>query len=207
MEQFIIDLFSKISDFNVFVLVFFVFGSAIIQQFFPPYPSDSLLLLMGVLAAGGKSSWLSLLISYFLGSALSGVILYEIGYKNGERLLSNKYILKCFNRESQEKAKKYANKIEGAAFIVCRFVPGMYSVMLLVGGIVRLKRETSWLYITLSSLAGCLLYFSGGLVIGNNLDRLKMFAQSIGIIGILLFVIPIAAILIYIKVVKRKKKS
>lgn len=205
MEPFIIDFFEKINTFPIWTVVLFVFVSTFIQQVFPPYPSDFLLLFMGVLAAAGVYPWYYLLITYFLGSVISSILLFELGYKYGDHILSWRIIKKLVTPKSLEKAKAFSKKAEGYAFLVSRFAPGMFTVMLLMGGIVKLKRKLSWIFIAVANIIGCLLYFSGGLIIGKNINELKTFSLVVCIVGLSLLIVPASVTYILSKIKPKNK--
>ncbi len=188
MENQISEFFNLINSAPMWTVVIFIFFSACIQQVFPPYPSDTLVLIIGVLAGQAASGWYFLIITFFLGTIFSSIMLYEIGYKYGEKVLSFKLVKKLVDDKSIEKAKKFAQKAEGFAFVISRFAPGMFTVMLIIGGLIQLKRKSSWLFICLASLIGCAIYFFAGLFVGKNMEMLIMFAKSMGILGIVIIV-------------------
>lgn len=207
MENQIFEFFTNINLIPLWLIILFVFVSACIQQIFPPYPSDTLVLLMGVLAGAGTFPWYYLIITYFLGTIFSSILLYEYSYVHGEKVLKTKLIKALVDDKSIERAKKFANKVHGFAFVLSRFAPGMFSVMLIIGGVVKLKRVASWLFICLASAVGCVIYFIVGLLIGNNREILIKFGKGMGIFGVVLLVGVVVIGFIVYKVRKGKQKK
>ena len=68
---------------NLVALCFFLFVSAVLQQVFPPFPSDTIFLVCGCIAAAGNVPWPLLYMCYVSGTVMSSVLLYDLGKNTG----------------------------------------------------------------------------------------------------------------------------
>jgi membrane-associated protein len=105
--------------------------------FAPFLPGDSLLFLVGFLAAGGGLNVAVLILILCLAAILGDSTNYRIGTYFGEKLLKRE---KCLvDRRHVEMTRRYFAKYGKKTIIMARFIPGIRSFAPFVAGIVRMN--------------------------------------------------------------------
>lgn len=197
MDAFINNLIGQIHSFPIFGLILFSFLSACIQQVFPPYPSEILLLIFGGLAVTGVIAGPAAIIPYILGTIISSLALFYVSRRIGKPVLKNKYIRKIFPRREQRKAGLYMKKYGPQALAICKFLPGVNTVCLIVGGAMGLSGAAPAAAIILAGIVENTVYYVAGMAIGNNLPALYHFAKSFSIACAIVGAGVIAAFLLF----------
>jgi len=207
LEEAVQAFLGRINEVPLWMVYLFFFASAVLQITFPPYPGDSVLIFGGYLA----STWLhgknvQVLLPYWLGTLLCSLILYELGAWKGEKLLNMKAVSRYFPPSSQQKAKNWVLKYGIAAILLCKFIPGVNSLIIIFSGIFRYKRPFAYTGIGIASLVHNTAFFFIGKVIGDNWENIGKFLHTYNKIVIS---IVIAAIIIYVgsRVMARLKRK
>lgn len=195
MLDFINNILNQLQSFPIWQLILFSFLSACIQQIFPPYPSDVLLLFFGGLAAANVISGPAAIIPYIIGTIISSLVVFFISRRIGNPILRNKYIKKFFPRYSQMKARVYMKHYGTPAIAFCKFLPGVNTVCLIVAGVIGLKGLAPLLTIAITGLVQNIIYFAAGMAIGINFDNICNFSKQF---TVLLAVICAFIIALYI---------
>ena len=176
IETMIRDFMEQIQLASPWLIYLFLFCSAILQITFPPYPGDTILLFSGYLGtvdiAGGN---IPIFLAYWIGTALTSYAIYEMGYFKGEGLLQLKLVKKYFPLASQEKAKKWVLKYGLLVFFISKFIPGLNSLIIVFGGILRYKKLWAYIGVGVTSLVHNIIFFLTGRAIGNNWDAISHF--------------------------------
>jgi membrane protein DedA with SNARE-associated domain len=155
------------------------FLSAVLQITVPPYPGDTILIFGGYLGSTGiKAGNISILISYLLGTIVSSLILYGIGIMKGESVLKLKFISKYFTVESQGKAKKYLIRYGVVIFFICKFIPGLNSLIIILGGVLRYNPLWAFIGVGCASIVHNIAFFLVGRNIGYNSEGIKHFLST-----------------------------
>lgn len=197
MNEFIMGLISKLQMFPVWGVIAFCFLSACIQQFFPPYPSEVLLLILGGLAVTGVITGPAAIIPYIAGTIISSLILFYISQKAGKPILKNKYIRKVFPKRSQRVAGLYMKKYGTPALAICKFLPGVNTVCLIIGGVMGLRGLIPSLTITLAGIIENAVYYFAGMAIGNNLPSLYYFSKEFSLAAVIFAAVIVGAFFIF----------
>lgn len=139
--------------------------------FAPFLPGDSLLFLMGFLAAGGGLNLFILIVVLSAAAILGDSVNYRIGTYFGSRLLRSK---KCLiDRRHVETTRQYYRKYGKNTIILARFVPGVRSIAPFVAGIVRMEYPVFLLY----NVIGGFLWATGFVIFGYLVASLPMFRE------------------------------
>ena len=111
-----------------------------------------------------------------------------------------------YSVKKQERARKIIGKLGSWTFLICKLLPGINNIAILIGGTLGLKRRNAYIGIVVSSLIHNLLFFFAGRVIGNNMDRIFAFTRTYNVATFILLGIVGIAIIIRIIVKYRRKK-
>ena len=81
------ELIAWLSSVDALWLYVIVFAVAYLENIFPPFPSDVVVVFVGSLVAIGKGTLALTVIAATAGSTLGFVTMYWLGYQFGERVL------------------------------------------------------------------------------------------------------------------------
>jgi membrane protein DedA with SNARE-associated domain len=119
-----------------------VFALMVLEVVFPPVPSEIILPLAGFTVAQDKMSFVAALVAATAGSMVGALIFYGLGAWLGEERLRRlivrygKYVL--LTERDFDRADGWFHRHGLATVFVCRFVPGIRSLISLPAGIARL---------------------------------------------------------------------
>lgn len=205
MQNFINTIITQLQSFPIWQLILFSFVSACIQQIFPPYPSDVLLLFFGGLAVTHVISGPAAIIPYVLGTIISSLLLFYFSCHAGSPILNNRYIKKFFPRYQQRRAKVYMKHYGSPALAFCKFLPGVNTVCLIVAGVIGLRGFAPILTIVFTGIVQNVIYYLAGMAIGNNIPNIYNFSKDFSLFsGIIAGIIVLLAILFIIYKVKTR---
>lgn len=107
-----------------------------LESVFPPIPSEVILPLAGVSAAGAEQSWAGMLIWSTIGSLIGALVLYGIGRLLGPDRLRKAFIkLPLLTVEDYDKTVSFMDQHGSKAVFFGRMVPGIRSLVSIPAGI------------------------------------------------------------------------
>lgn len=176
MEAIVKDFLGQVNHLSPWIVYTTFFISAILQLTFPPYPGDTVLIAGGYLGSMGLSGGeVPIFVSYWLGTLFSSFLLYSIGEWKGEEVLKSKLVRRYFPEKNQEKARKWVFKYGIIAFILCKFIPGLNSLIIVFGGIFKFNRILFYLGAGVASTIHNVAFFTVGRAIGDNYNNTVKF--------------------------------
>ena len=188
MQEFIIMILEKYSYFGVFFLI-------LVENIFPPIPSEVILLLSGFMTSYTSLSMVLMVIFATFGSVIGAIILYYIGnILNKERLkkiVRGKVGKILFLKEKDiDKADEWFDNKGNISVFFCRFVPIVRSLISIPAGMSDMPKVKFLIYTFFGSLIwNSVLIFLGHTLSDNweivldVLDKYKIVAVII--LGIL----------------------
>ena len=144
----------------LFLIIFSETGLVV----FPFLPGDSLLFLVGTLAAQGKLNVFIVFLVIFLGAVLGNIVNYFIGYSFGEKILTHSKIIK---QKHLDKTHKIFEKYGIQAIIVSRFVPIVRTIAPFVAGIGKMHYGKFISYNIIGGIAWTLICILAGYFFGT----------------------------------------
>lgn len=203
MQEFIINIMNSYGYLGVFLLI-------LIENIFPPIPSEVILLFGGFMTTYTSLNVLGMTMSSTLGSVLGALILYKIGnFFNKEtlkRLIHTRLgkLLRINNSDIDSSFNYFQTKGEKTIFF-CRFIPLIRSLISLPAGINKMNITKFTIYTTLGSLIWNIVLITLGHVVGSNWKSiLKIFDLYSTYAVVIIFIISIVLI---IKFYKKKLKE
>jgi len=168
-----------------------------LENIFPPSPSDSVLVFMGSLVGIGTIGFLPLLVFATIGSVLGFIIMFLLGSKFGERIVdSNK--LAFINQKSMEKPEQWFRKYGYYLIIANRFLSGTRAVISFFAGLSDLDLKKTVILSTGSALVWNSILIYLGYIFGNNYEEILNY---LGLYGKIIF--PIIGLVIVIFLIKK----
>lgn len=164
MEEFIINIMNSYGYIGVFTLI-------LIENIFPPIPSEIILLFSGFMTTYTNLKLSMMIISSSLASVIGALILYKLGnILNIDKIISIVNKKKILNlREKDITASIEWFKIKGEkAIFICRFIPLLRSLISVPAGIYKMNIIKFIIYTALGSLLWNTILISLGYITSNN---------------------------------------
>jgi membrane protein DedA with SNARE-associated domain len=174
----------------------------------PPYPGDTLLVFGGYMGSTQMyGGFIPIFLSYWLGTVVTSLVLYELGKWKGEAILKTKFISRYFGEKHQDRAKTWVLKYGIITFFICKFIPGINSLMIIFGGIFKYNKIWAYIGIGVASLFHNIIFFSTGKAIGGNWDNIKKFLSIYNRTVLIVLLIVFIIYLVYWGIRKFKIKQ
>jgi len=149
-----------------------VFLMIVLENVFPPIPSEAILPLAGFLAGEGRFWLPAVILAATLGAVAGALILYYAAFWFGDarvRWLINKYGKWFAVSESDlDKANGWFDRHGGAAVLICRLVPIVRSLVSLPAGLRRMNLTTFIVYTAIGSGIWNTILIVAGWWLGDN---------------------------------------
>lgn len=202
MQEIILSIMNVYGYLGVFLLI-------MIENVFPPIPSEVILLFGGFMTTYSKLSIVGMIVASTLGSLFGAIILYYIGkIFNKDRLkkiISGKLgkILRLKASDIDKADSWFDNKGNKTVFF-CRFVPLIRSLISIPAGMSEMPILKFIIYTVVGSLIWNAVLIIVGSIVGENWTSILNILDTYSrVIVIMLAIIFIVGIYIFYK--KRKK--
>jgi membrane protein DedA with SNARE-associated domain len=175
----------------------------VIENVFPPIPSEVIMPLAGFMATQDRLSLLGVIVAGTLGSVLGAVPLYYLGRKIGDerlkRLADRHGRWLTVSREDLDKAKQWFDRHGGMAVLLCRLVPGIRSLISIPAGIEGMPLAPFLLYTAIGAGFWTALLALAGYGLGANFRQVETYLDPASYV-----VLAIIVVLYVWRVVKHK---
>lgn len=203
MQQFILHIIEQFGYFGVFFLI-------LIENVFPPIPSEVILLISGFFSSYTSLSVFYMILASTLGSFLGAIILYYIGkIFNKERLkkIVNGRLGKIlFLKENDiDKADEWFDNKGNKSVFFCRFVPIVRSLISIPAGMSEMPMGKFIIYTICGSMIWNTVLICLGYRLGSNWEYVLTMLDKYQIIVIVILVIIFGYVII--KFYRKKRKS
>ena len=141
--------------------------SAFIENIFPPIPGDTITAFGAFLVGMGRLNFLGVYISTTIGSLLGFLVLFRIGGYLDRSFFREKNF-RFFKQENMLRAEEWFRKYGYYLILLNRFLPGVRSVISLVGGMLRLKTSKVAILALISGAVWNLIWMLMGYTLGNH---------------------------------------
>lgn len=203
MQDIIINIMNNYGYIGVFLLI-------LIENVFPPIPSEVILLFGGFMTTYTSLSVLGMTLSSTLGSLIGAIILYKIGSVFNDRrlkkLINTKFgkLLRINNKDIDSTFNYFKSKGEKTIFF-CRFIPLIRSLISVPAGMNKMNMSKFMIYTTLGSLIWNIVLIVIGNMVGNKWEEiLKILDAYSKYTVIVLFIV---AFIVILKFYRKKSKE
>lgn len=205
MEEIILEVLNDYGYFGIFFLI-------MIENLFPPIPSEVILTFGGFVTTHSSLSIIGVITSATLGSVAGAIILYMVGrIFNADRI--EKFVSKWqkylrISPEDIQRANAWFRKNEKWTVFYCRFIPLIRSLISLPAGMARMNLTPFLLLTTLGSLIWNAVLIIIGAYVGESWTSIVKFMDvysNIAYVG--LVVLFITFIYWYFGIYKRKNQK
>ncbi|MBS5862234.1 MAG: DedA family protein [Firmicutes bacterium] len=203
MQQFILHIIEQFGYFGVFFLI-------LIENVFPPIPSEVILLISGFFSSYTSLSVFYMILASTLGSFLGAIILYYIGkIFNKERLkkIVNGRLGKIlFLKENDiDKADEWFDNKGNKSVFFCRFVPIVRSLISIPAGMSEMPMGKFIIYTICGSMIWNTVLICLGYRLGSNWGYVLTILDKYQMVVIVILVIIFGYVII--KFYRKKRKS
>ena len=177
--------------------------SAFVENIFPPYPSDTIILAAAFLAGQGNLSYLPLFLTATIGGLGGAMVLYYLGKLKGRSYFTrhNKLYLKV---ENLQKIERWFHKWGSLVLVVSRFMAGVRSVIAIAAGIGGVK-PVKMTILTLISFSLWYGFLLGGMyLVKSNWHQLVEFIKSFNYV---LVIVSAVLLTIWLVIVYLRSKA
>jgi len=203
MFEHILNSVSSLSPVVIYLLILIV---PLIENIFPPSPSDTIVIVCASLIPLGTIHFIPSLIFATIGSEVGFMILYYIGSQVDKKVIHSGRF-KFISKEGLIKAEEWYNKYGSGILIINRFLPGVRPVLAFFAGVSEINLNKTLIYSTISALLWNSLTLYLGIVFGNNVERIDQFLSQYSRITIILLVIGTLIFGVRYFFLKRKQKK
>lgn len=179
--------------------------AVLIENFFPPIPSEAILPAAGFLAYDGRMSFLWALIAATLGSLLGALVWYGLGAALGRQRTRRIFeVMPLVDAEDFDKAEAFFGRWGKVAVLMGRCVPIVRSFISVPAGIERMSLATFAFYTTLGSLVWNTIWIGLGFAFGPAIK--PALEQWSGVLSNLVLGL-IAALLLWFVVARLRRNA
>jgi membrane protein DedA with SNARE-associated domain len=178
----------------------------LVENVFPPIPSELIMPLAGFMVAQDKLTFLGATLAGMAGSVIGALPFYYAGKKLGEervkRFADRHGRWLTVSGQDIERASRWFDRHGGAAVFLCRLIPGVRSLISVPAGIARMNFVKFLFYTSIGTAlwAGLLAYV--GYVLGSNFTKVGEYLDPVSWI-----VFGAIAVLYVARVLMRKGRN
>lgn len=194
MADWIQNLMDSMGYFGILLLM-------IIENVFPPIPSELIMPSAGFAAARGDLNLALVVLMGTLGSVLGTLPLYYIGRAFGEKRLMEwadkhgKWL--TLSGKDIKKADDWFDRHGTKAVLFGRMVPGIRSLLSLPAGMSEMPMPKFLIYSAIGSALWSTALTSAGYLLGENYDRVEQYVGPAS--KVILAVVVVAAVVWFVR--------
>ena len=204
MQDWIINIMEQFGYLGVFLLI-------LIENVFPPIPSEVILAFGGFMTTRTTMSVPFVIIVATLGSVIGAVILYKIGnildMPRLEKLVGKYGHYIGLKFADVQKAMSWYEKYENKTVFICRMVPIVRSLISIPAGMARMRFMPFILLTTLGSLIWNSVLVLAGAALGEAWESVLKFFDMYSYVVYALIGIILVLLIIWFFLKKKKKEG
>ena len=174
-----------------------VFGIALLmllENVFPPIPSELIMPLAGYTAAQGHANIVLVIVAGTIGSLAGAFLWYWIGYAIGEDRLkrfADRYgRWLTLSRSDIDKADDWFDRHGHKAVLIGRLVPTVRTLISIPAGLSEMSRSTVLIYSGIGTAAWTTLLAILGYALGSQYEQVSAWIDPISI-GVLVLIVAL----------------
>ncbi|HEX2109378.1 MAG TPA: DedA family protein [Rubrobacteraceae bacterium] len=192
------------------ISAFGAFGLAalmLLENLFPPIPSEAVLPLAGFFVGRGELNFFAALVASTAGSLAGALVLYVVGKRGGRPLVLNHGRKLGVSEADLDRAEGWFDKYGNAVVLAARMVPIARSIVSLPAGVVEMPLGRFTLLTTLGSGTWNALLIGAGWLLGANWSRVTDFVGQVSNIVLVILVVAFVGLVVWWRRSKRRKTS
>lgn len=170
----------------------------LLENLFPPIPSEVVLPLGGFTAAQGSVTFASVLIWSIIGSVVGAYILYGVGaWLGAERLRKIADWMWLVKASDVDASLEFFDRHGKASIFFGRLIPGIRSLISIPAGLDRMNLVTFGLWTTLGSGIWNTILVSLGYALGDQWERVTEYVDAYSKVAYVILILVLVGFLVY----------
>ena len=162
--------FDQYSGFGLYIIMLV---ALLATGFGLPLSEDFLLMVIGYMVQDGRMGLVPGFMTAYIGSVLSDLIMFNIGYHYGESVRKHRFILRVMSHGRQEKILQKFRRYGDKFILFARFIAGLRAPTFLSAGISRMKPLRFVMLDGLAALLSVPLFVGLGYAFGNHIELIE----------------------------------
>lgn len=186
-------LFELVTGHSALWVYLFVLFSMTLENFFPPYPGDTVVFICAVYASGGYASLPIIYALSVVGTLISVMSLYYVGGRYGRVAFSNSK-LRWLNLTRLGKIEHWFDHWGDKVLILSRYLSGVRAALALFAGVGAVRPWKMLIYSLISTLTWNFLVIYLGYELRQDwhkIDKIFDTYSTLTYVGIALLVIAV----------------
>ncbi|MCT1450228.1 DedA family protein [Corynebacterium sp. p3-SID1194] len=181
----------------------------LLENLFPPIPSEVVLPLGGFTVAQGSLNFISVFIWATIGSVVGAYILYGIGaWLGADRLRAIADWMWLVKASDVDKSLAWFDKYGRPSILFGRLIPGIRSLISIPAGLDRMNLLTFGLWTTLGSAVWNFILIFLGFKLGENWEAVTGYIDQYSkVVYVILLVILLGFLIFFIRRAIREKNE
>ncbi|MBC3179500.1 DedA family protein [Corynebacterium lujinxingii] len=181
----------------------------LLENLFPPIPSEVVLPLAGFTVAQGSLNMVNVFIWSVLGSVIGAYVLYGVGAWLGlERLRKIADWMWLVRASDVDSAMNFFHKYGKPSVFIGRLIPGVRSLISIPAGLDKMNLVTFGLWTTLGSGIWNAILIYLGFVLGANWEKATGYADAYSkVIYVVLLLIILGFLVFFIRRAVRERQA
>jgi membrane protein DedA with SNARE-associated domain len=189
------DLIQYLQTLNPFLIYVAVFSIAFIENIFPPFPSDVVVVFAGSLIGIGQVGFVETLSLATIGSTLGFVVMYKIGDWFGDHILEQGKI-KFIPADAVRRVEAWFNRYGYWIIIANRFLAGTRAVVSFFAGMSELNLLRTTILSFMSALVWNAVLVSAGWYLGQHWEKIGFYLNTYSQIVTAILIVVVATFVV-----------
>ena len=204
MQQWMLTFVNQFGYLGIFLLI-------LIENIFPPIPSEAVLLFGGALTVTTAMNVPGTILAATAGSVLGAIVLYAFGRifqaERLKRLFAGRFgQITKLRPEHVEKAESWFRRYQGKAVLICRCIPIVRSLISIPAGFAKMPMPGFLLLTTLGSAVLNTVLVCIGSVLGSAWEQAMPYFEQYTHIAAVVIVLA-AVVFAVVFLLRRRKKA
>lgn len=198
------DFINNLAQLNPFWIYVAVAGIAYIENIFPPFPSDVIVVAAGSLVGIGTLDFTLALLLATAGSTLGFMTMYKLGDWFGDKFLE-KGRIRFIPLDSVHRVEKWFKKYGYWVVVANRFLAGTRAVVSFFAGMSKLPILNATALSFISALAWNFILLYAGKELGENWRSILIYLQAYG--QTITIAVIVAAVILVLRYLYMRKRN
>jgi len=169
----------------LWLLLLALFGGALIEYVFPPFPGDFVVVVGAVAAGVGERPLVPVFVAVTLGAVLGTAVDWWVG----TRAAGSLHKLSPKRRRTVERLVRGFRRVGPVLLVLNRFAPGIRALFFVAAGVAGLGLGPVVAWSTLSATVWNVLLIGIGLQVGWHVDKVLAWLEPLGWVGPVVLVV------------------
>lgn len=199
-------LFDLVTGHSALWVYLFVLFSMTLENFFPPYPGDTVVFISAVYASAGHASLPIIYVLSIVGTMISVMALYYIGGRQG-RAVFTRSKLRLINVSRLERIERWFDRWGDKMLLASRYLTGVRAALALFAGVGAVRPWKMFTYSLISTCTWSFLVIYLGYVLRRDWHRIDSIFSTYSLLTYVAMGVVLVVVLggIWYKKWKRKQ--